>query len=99
MMLLRPPPPRTRLERLAQQRFGLGLHLPEQDETIFVEFFAAGLGLDGGDAVLDFAEVDDYFADAQGAGLVDYARLVVNEPEVVVGRYGCVLRRHFGFDV
>jgi hypothetical protein len=47
------------------------LHLSQQDEAFFVEFFAAGLGLDGGDAVLDFAEVVDDFADAQGSGLVD----------------------------
>ena len=72
VMLLRPPPPRARLERLAQQRFGLGLHLPEQYEAVFVEFLAAGLGLDGGDAVLDFAEVVDDLADAQGSRLVDY---------------------------
>jgi hypothetical protein len=72
VVLLRPPPPRARLERLAQQRFGFGLHLPEQDEAVFVEFLAAGLGLDGGDAVLDFAEVVDDLADAQGSRLVYY---------------------------
>ena len=71
VMLLRPPPPRARLERHAQQRFRLALHLSQQDEAFFVEFFAAGLGLDGGDAVLDFAKVVDDFADAQGSGLVD----------------------------
>jgi hypothetical protein len=71
VMLFRPSASRTWLERLAQQRFGFGLHLSEQDEAVFVEFFAAGLGLDGGDAVLDFAEIVDDLPDAQGSRLVD----------------------------
>lgn len=66
---------RALLERLAQQRFGFGLHLSEQDEAFFVEFFSAWLGLDGGDAVLDFAEIVDDLADAQSSRLVDYAAL------------------------
>jgi hypothetical protein len=85
MVFLRPSPSRTWLERLAQQRFGFGLDLSEQDEAVFVEFFAAGLGLDGGDAVLDFAEVVDDFPDAQGSRLVDCV-LVVNDRRI---RYGC----------
>ena len=76
VMLFGPSPSRTWLERLAQQRFGFGLHLPEQHKAIFVEFLAAGLGLDGGDAVLDFAEVVDDLTDAQGSRLVDSALLV-----------------------
>lgn len=71
VMLLRPSPPGTWLERLAQQRFGFGLHLSEQNEAVFVEFFAARLGLDCGDAVLDFAEIVDDLPDAQGSRLVD----------------------------
>jgi hypothetical protein len=79
VMLLCSPPPRTRLERLAQQRFGFGLHLSEQDEAVFVEFLAARLGLDGGDAVLDFAEVVDDLPDAQGSRLVDYVYALVRQ--------------------
>ena len=92
MVLFCSPPPRTRLERLAQQRFGFGLHLSEQDEAVFVEFLAARLGLDGGDAVLDFAEVVDDLPDAQGSRLVDYMYALVRQRSEVVIEHGCAQR-------
>lgn len=79
-MLFRPPASRALFERLCEKSFGFSLTLPEQDEAVFVEFFSAGLGIDGGDADLDVPKVVHNLCDSHCSCLVHCRRPLARCP-------------------
>jgi hypothetical protein len=60
----------TRLERLSEKSFCLSLALPEQDESFFVEFFSARLGIDDCNSKLDVPKVVHDLCDSHRSCLV-----------------------------
>jgi hypothetical protein len=77
MMLLRPSASRALLKGLVEERFSLGLTLPEQYEAIFVEFLSARLRIDGSNSYSDVSKVVHDLSDSHRSRLVD-CRLVVS---------------------
>lgn len=59
------------VKRLANNGFGFGLTLPEENEAIFVVFFSAGLGVDGSDTMQDVAEIGHELRDPHRSCLID----------------------------
>lgn len=70
VVLLRPSASCTLFKGLIEKRFGLTLTLSEQDETLFVEFFSAGLSVDRSDPYLNVPKVVHDLCDSHRSRLI-----------------------------